>query len=79
MGGPPARTEKRRGKHRGRGKQPTFLGRNGGTERASFRSAYDEVLLAVRYLMRELELLREHFSPRGVELLADLRHQTDQL
>ncbi|MFE6056413.1 hypothetical protein ACFQ6N_37190 [Kitasatospora sp. NPDC056446] len=48
-------------------------------ERLSFRSAYDEGLPAVRYLMRELELLREHFSPHGVELLADLRHQTDQL
>ncbi|MBV6700114.1 hypothetical protein KV557_23915 [Kitasatospora aureofaciens] len=48
-------------------------------ERASFQSAYDEGLPAVRYLMRELELLSEHFSPHGVELLADLRHQTDQL
>ncbi|MGE7432741.1 hypothetical protein [Kitasatospora sp. NPDC001175] len=49
------------------------------TERASFQNAYDEGLPAVRYLMRELELLSEHFSPHGVELLADLRHQTDQL
>ncbi|MFJ2192479.1 hypothetical protein ACIOJE_31840 [Kitasatospora sp. NPDC087861] len=48
-------------------------------ERLSFQSAYDEGLPAVRYLMRELELLREHFSPHGVELLADLRRQTDQL
>ncbi|MFF2951985.1 hypothetical protein ACFVVU_11675 [Kitasatospora sp. NPDC057965] len=48
-------------------------------ERASLQSAYDEGLPAVRYLMRELELLRQHFSPHGAELLADLRHQTDQL
>ncbi|MFJ1755978.1 hypothetical protein [Kitasatospora sp. NPDC088134] len=48
-------------------------------ERACFQSAYDEGLPAVRYLMRELELLREHFTPHGVDLLADLRHQTDQL
>lgn len=34
---------------------------------------------AVRYLMRELELLSGQFSPHGVDLLADLRHQTDQL
>ncbi|MFD5437062.1 hypothetical protein ACFWJ4_33550 [Kitasatospora sp. NPDC127067] len=47
--------------------------------RASFQSAYDEGLPAVRHLMRELELLREHLSPHGVELLAGLRHQTDQL
>ncbi|MFH8381894.1 hypothetical protein ACH4E7_13240 [Kitasatospora sp. NPDC018058] len=51
----------------------------GAPERLSFQSAYDEGLPAVRYLMRELELLPEHFSPHGVELLADLRHQTDQL
>ncbi|MFF4815051.1 hypothetical protein ACFY2K_10740 [Kitasatospora sp. NPDC001309] len=48
-------------------------------ERTSLQSAYDEGLPAVRYLMRELELLREHFTPHGLELLADLRHQTDQL
>ncbi|MFJ5121859.1 hypothetical protein [Kitasatospora sp. NPDC088548] len=48
-------------------------------ERASFQAAYDEGLPAVRYLMRELELLGEYFSPHGVELLADLRRQTDQL
>ncbi|MET8542603.1 hypothetical protein ABZW03_18390 [Kitasatospora sp. NPDC004799] len=48
-------------------------------ERADFQSAYDEGRPAVRYLMRELELLRHHFTPHGVELLADLRHQTDQL
>jgi len=48
-------------------------------ERASFQAAYDEGLPAVRYLMRELEVLSGHFSPHGVELLADLRHQTDQL
>ncbi|MFI9788846.1 hypothetical protein ACIHEI_35855 [Kitasatospora sp. NPDC051984] len=48
-------------------------------ERARFQDAYDEGLPAVRYLMRELELLGEHFSPHGVELLADLRHRTDQL
>ncbi|MFB7669737.1 hypothetical protein ACFC1R_38605 [Kitasatospora sp. NPDC056138] len=48
-------------------------------ERASFQSAYDEGLPAVRYLMRELELLTEHFTPHGRELLADLRHQTDHL
>ncbi|WP_043475202.1 hypothetical protein [Kitasatospora sp. MBT66] len=48
-------------------------------ERASFQAAYDEGLPAVRYLMRELELLTEHFTPHGVELVADLRHQTDQL
>ncbi|MFJ8476238.1 hypothetical protein [Kitasatospora sp. NPDC094011] len=48
-------------------------------ERAGFQSAYAEGLPAVRYLMRELELLSGHFSPHGVELLADLRHQTDQL
>ncbi|MFD7454222.1 hypothetical protein [Kitasatospora sp. NPDC059827] len=49
------------------------------TERASFRSTYEEGLPAVRCLMRELELLREHFSLCGVELLVDLRHQADQL
>ncbi|MFF7590788.1 hypothetical protein ACFZCK_25215 [Kitasatospora purpeofusca] len=48
-------------------------------ERASLQSAYDEGLPAVRYLMRELELLRAHFSPHGVELLADVRRQTDEL
>ncbi len=48
-------------------------------ERAGFQGAYDEGLPAVRYLMRELELLREYFTSHGVELLADLRHQTDQL
>lgn len=48
-------------------------------ERASLQSAYGEGLSAVRYLMRELELLSGHFSLHGVELLADLRHQTDQL
>ncbi len=48
-------------------------------ERANFQRAYDEGLPAVRYLMRELELLTEHFTPHGRELLADLRHQTDHL
>ncbi|MFD0273413.1 hypothetical protein ACFVHB_05770 [Kitasatospora sp. NPDC127111] len=48
-------------------------------ERACFQTAYDDGLPAVRYLMRELELLSEQFSPHGVALLADLRHQTDQL
>ncbi|KJS58197.1 hypothetical protein [Streptomyces rubellomurinus] len=48
-------------------------------ERTSFQSAYDEGLPAVRYLMRELELQREHFTRHGVELLANLRQQTDQL
>ncbi|WP_030246862.1 hypothetical protein [Streptomyces sp. NRRL S-350] len=48
-------------------------------ERASFQSAYDEGLQAVRYLMRELELLTGHFTPHGRELLADLRHHTDHL
>ncbi|MBD0692779.1 hypothetical protein [Streptomyces sp. CBMA123] len=48
-------------------------------ERASFQSAYDEGLPAVRYLMRELELLTEHFTAHGRELLADLRGQTDHL
>ncbi|MDY0815255.1 hypothetical protein [Kitasatospora purpeofusca] len=48
-------------------------------ERASFRAAYDGGLPAVRYLMRELELLGEHFSPHGIELLADVRQQTDEL
>ncbi|MGY0460889.1 hypothetical protein ACW14Y_11600 [Kitasatospora sp. cg17-2] len=48
-------------------------------ERACFEVAYDEGLPAVRYLMRELELLSENFTPHGVELLADLRQQTDQL
>ncbi|MFC5666206.1 hypothetical protein ACFP3U_24925 [Kitasatospora misakiensis] len=48
-------------------------------ERASFQSAYDEGLPAVRHLMRELELLTAHFTPHGRELLADLRHQTDHL
>ncbi|RDG36984.1 hypothetical protein DVH02_17065 [Streptomyces corynorhini] len=59
----------------------TELGRDDLTpnERVSFQSAYDEGLPAVRYLMRKLELLSEHFSSHGVELLADLRHQTDQL
>ncbi|MFF9402526.1 hypothetical protein [Streptomyces sp. NPDC014744] len=49
------------------------------TERAGFQSAYGEGLPTVRYLMRELELLRDHFSPHGLELLTGLRHQTDQL
>ncbi|MEV5983784.1 hypothetical protein AB0L85_02015 [Streptomyces sp. NPDC052051] len=59
----------------------TELGRDDLTpdERASFQSAYAEGLPAVRYLMRELELLSAHFSSHGVELLADLRRQTDQL
>ncbi|MFJ5924788.1 hypothetical protein ACIQF6_19520 [Kitasatospora sp. NPDC092948] len=48
-------------------------------ERAHFQDAYDEGLPAVRYLTRELELLGEHFSPHGVELLGALRHRTDQL
>ncbi|GGQ76613.1 hypothetical protein GCM10010195_35400 [Kitasatospora griseola] len=48
-------------------------------ERACFQAAYDEGLPAVRYLMRELELLSENFTPHGVELLADLRRQTDRL
>lgn len=48
-------------------------------ERANFRSAYDEGLPAVRYLMRELELLTAYFTPHGRDLLADLRQQTDHL
>ncbi|WP_031066956.1 hypothetical protein [Streptomyces sp. NRRL WC-3742] len=48
-------------------------------ERDCIQTAYDEGLPAVRYLTRELELLSDQFSPHGVELLADLRHQTDQL
>ncbi|MFD8696463.1 hypothetical protein [Kitasatospora purpeofusca] len=48
-------------------------------ERASFQSAYDEGLPAVRYLMRELELLTAYFAPHGRDLLADLRRQTDHL
>ncbi|GAA2780477.1 hypothetical protein ACFQ0M_49275 [Kitasatospora aburaviensis] len=48
-------------------------------ERASFQAAYDEGLPAVRYLMDQLEVLGEHFTVHGQALLADLRHQTDQL
>ncbi|MFD9592267.1 hypothetical protein ACFWA9_05835 [Kitasatospora sp. NPDC059973] len=48
-------------------------------ERATFQSAYNEGLTAVRYLMRELELLTEHFTPHGIELLAVLRHRTHHL
>lgn len=48
-------------------------------ERAGFQSAYDEGLPAARYLMRELESLGEHFTPHGVELLAGLRGQIDEL
>lgn len=48
-------------------------------ERASFQAAYDEGMPAVRYLMGQLELLYEHFTAHGRELLADLRRQTDQL
>ncbi|AUG78655.1 hypothetical protein CFP65_3878 [Kitasatospora sp. MMS16-BH015] len=48
-------------------------------ERACFQSAYDEGLPAVRYLMRELELLGEHFTPHGMDLLTGLRQQIDQL
>ncbi|MEU6313056.1 hypothetical protein [Streptomyces sp. NPDC047014] len=48
-------------------------------ERASIRAAYDEGMSAVRYLMGRLELLREHFTRHGQELLADLRHRTDEL
>ncbi|MFF2951392.1 hypothetical protein ACFVVU_08605 [Kitasatospora sp. NPDC057965] len=48
-------------------------------ERANFQAAHDEGLPAVRYLMRQLELRGEYFSDHGRDLLADLRHQTDQL
>ncbi|GGS39147.1 hypothetical protein Snoj_28510 [Streptomyces nojiriensis] len=48
-------------------------------ERVSFQAAYDEGMPAVSYLMGQLELLDEHFTVHGRELLADLRHQTDQL
>jgi hypothetical protein len=48
-------------------------------ERASFQAAYDEGMPAVRYLMGQLELLDEHFTVHGRELLADLRRQTNQL
>ncbi len=48
-------------------------------ERAGFQAAYDEGMPAVRYLMGRLELLDEHFTVHGRELLAGLRHQTDQL
>ncbi|MFB8168979.1 hypothetical protein ACFC60_13625 [Kitasatospora purpeofusca] len=48
-------------------------------ERASFQSSYDQGLPAVRYLMRELELLTAYFTPHGRDLLADLRRQTDDL
>ncbi|MFE3863272.1 hypothetical protein ACFXPT_22920 [Streptomyces goshikiensis] len=48
-------------------------------ERASFQAAYDEGMPAVRYLMDTLELLDEHFTVHGRELLANLRYQTDQL
>lgn len=48
-------------------------------ERESFQAAYDEGMPAVRYLMGQLEILDEHFTVHGRELLADLRHQTDQL
>ncbi|KJS53683.1 hypothetical protein [Streptomyces rubellomurinus] len=59
----------------------TELGRDDLTsnERASFESAYAEGVPAVRYLMDQLELQREHFTVHGRELLADLRHQTDRL
>ncbi|MFJ4316890.1 hypothetical protein ACIP46_16615 [Streptomyces lavendulae] len=49
------------------------------SERASFQAAYDEGMPAVRYLMGQLELMDEHFTAHGRELLADLRRQTDQL
>ncbi|MGW6413413.1 hypothetical protein ACWF95_41230 [Streptomyces vinaceus] len=48
-------------------------------ERASIQAAYDEGMPAVRYLMDQLEKLDENFTPHGRELLADLRHQTDEL
>ncbi|KIF76619.1 hypothetical protein QR77_27590 [Streptomyces sp. 150FB] len=48
-------------------------------ERASFQAAYDEGVSAVRYLMGQLELLDEHFTVHGRELLADLRRQTNQI
>ncbi|MEU3721416.1 hypothetical protein [Streptomyces sp. NPDC031705] len=48
-------------------------------ERANFQAAYEEGMPAVRYLMGQLELLGEHFTDHGRELLAGLRHQTDQL
>lgn len=48
-------------------------------ERASFQVAYDEGMPAVRYLMGQLELLDKHFTVHGRDLLADLRHQTNQL
>lgn len=48
-------------------------------ERTSFRSAYDEGLPAARYLMRELEILVDHFTPHGVDLLTGLRQQVDRL
>jgi hypothetical protein len=48
-------------------------------ERACFQGAYDEGMPAVRYLMDQLELHHEHFTAHGRELLAGLRHQTDEL
>jgi hypothetical protein len=48
-------------------------------ERAIFQTAYDEGLPAVRYLVDQLELLGQHFTEHGRELLADLRHQTERL
>lgn len=59
----------------------TELGRDDLTpeERANFQAAHDEGVGAVRYLMDQLELLDGHFTPHGKDLLAGLRHQTDQL
>ncbi|MEU6755541.1 hypothetical protein [Streptomyces sp. NPDC046685] len=48
-------------------------------ERTHIQAAYDEGMPAVRYLMAQLELQAEHFTAHGRELLADLRHQTDEL
>ncbi|MGE7385603.1 hypothetical protein ACQKM2_09000 [Streptomyces sp. NPDC004126] len=48
-------------------------------ERTHIQAAYDEGMPAVRYLMAQLELQAEHFTAHGLELLADLRHQTDEL
>ncbi|MFD8979014.1 hypothetical protein [Streptomyces sp. NPDC059564] len=48
-------------------------------ERTSFEAAYADGIPAVRYLMDQLDLLGEHFTAHGRELLADLRRQTDRL
>jgi hypothetical protein len=48
-------------------------------QRSSLQDAHDESLPALRYLMDQLDLMDEHFTPHGRELLSGLRLRTDEL